>query len=244
LAAAWSFKQVDSLPPDWALDLGGDQSSLPVMPIAMMFPLVLTGVAFVALLGPEYRYNAFFATSLSRFEIRNFASMAFRVPLKGGVSLSSPRSPRLWLCREFAGCARMRSSVSRPAGGPAFWGPWSPVAEVAARSTTSLNSGPSLVFLAVIEAGWPHTSQPGESRRDSLRRSWHCRSRRWARADLNALRIALPGRLGTVRLREDEGRLLELKRAKALAEAEAGGRLLPAGALGARLGSSRSFVCV
>ncbi len=55
----------------------------------LFLPVALTAAAFVALLGPEYRFNAFYATSLSPFDPRNLPANAVRVVVKGAFPLAA-----------------------------------------------------------------------------------------------------------------------------------------------------------
>ena len=87
-ALAWSFKQ------SCVFILAGLLLSALVQRrgrflVGLALPVVTVGVAFAAGLGPEYRYNAFFATSLSAFELRNLPHLAARLALKGAFPLTA-----------------------------------------------------------------------------------------------------------------------------------------------------------
>lgn len=219
LAAAWSFKQSTVF-----LLIGLLISALLNRryryAFAMMIPLVLTGVAFIALLGPEYRFNAFFATSLSQFELRNLASMAIRVPLKGAFPLVAAIAalvtlPRMsWMRRDEAVCLKT-----------CWWTCLSGAVVTCCRGGSEVNYffefWVVVGFLAVNEAGWLIESAgkfPARLSPALLALSVVAISS----SGLDAMRIASPGRLGTVRLKPGEDRLRELKRAQVLAEAETG----------------------
>lgn len=88
LAAAWSFKQSTIF-----LFLGLSIEALfhkrKNFLIALILPVASTIALFAALLGPVYRYNAFFASSLSSFHIANLVKLAVKIPLKGALPLAA-----------------------------------------------------------------------------------------------------------------------------------------------------------
>ena len=87
-AVAWSFKQ------SCVFLLAGLCLSAIIQRrgrflVALALPVVAVGVGFAACLGPEYRYNAFFATALSAFELRNLAHLTTRLALKGAFPITA-----------------------------------------------------------------------------------------------------------------------------------------------------------
>jgi len=88
LAAAWSFKQSAVLTLA-GLTLAALAGRRYRMFAGLLLPVALTAAAFVALLGPEYRFNAFYATSLSPFDPRNLPANAVRVVVKGAFPLAA-----------------------------------------------------------------------------------------------------------------------------------------------------------
>ncbi|APW61651.1 hypothetical protein [Paludisphaera borealis] len=82
LAAAWSFKQ------SCVLILGGLILSALIQRrwrflAALIAPVAATVAAFTLLLGPEYRYNTVFATSLAGFDFKNVVVLAAHFAIKG-----------------------------------------------------------------------------------------------------------------------------------------------------------------
>ena len=82
LAAAWSFKQ------SCVLILGGLILSALIQRrlrflAAMLAPVAATVAGFHVLLGPEYRYNTVFATSLAGFDFKNVVVLGTHFAIKG-----------------------------------------------------------------------------------------------------------------------------------------------------------------
>jgi hypothetical protein len=105
LAAAWSFKQ------SFVLILGGLILSALIQRrwrflASLVAPVAATVAAFALLLGPEYRYNTVFATSLAGFDFKNLVVIGAHFAVKGifplAVSiLALVVSPRIsWLRRD------------------------------------------------------------------------------------------------------------------------------------------------
>ena len=88
LAAAWSFKQ------SCVLILGGLILSVLIQRrwrflAAMLAPVAATVAGFQVLLGPEYRYNTVFATSLAGFDFRNVVVLGTHFAVKGIFPLTA-----------------------------------------------------------------------------------------------------------------------------------------------------------
>ncbi len=88
LAAAWSFKQSCGLTLVGLVVAGLIQKRYRFV-AALSIPVLAVVIGMMAALGPEYRYNAFFATSLSGFSLHNLADLSGKIAVKGAFPLAA-----------------------------------------------------------------------------------------------------------------------------------------------------------
>ncbi|QEH37576.1 hypothetical protein OJF2_61670 [Aquisphaera giovannonii] len=221
LAAAWSFKQSCVLIAG-GMVLAAIWQRRYAVAAMLMLPSALVVAAFLAILGPDYRANVLWATSLSAFSLANLARMASLLAVKGGLPLlaSAAALPFLgragWMRREeratLVACwlttllGGLVTSCRTGSEANYFFELWFVVvllvmagvrllwdaAESAASPARVRRARPALAALGLMVAAW---------------------------AGLDALRIAGvgDGRLGRIRLALEPGHRAEVDRAAGLA---------------------------
>ncbi len=214
LAAAWSFKQSTVF-----ILVGLLVSSLARgrirLGVALLLPAMTTGIVFAALLGPVYRYNAFFATSLSSFDLRNLARLSCSLLVKGAFPLAAAVAT-LPILSHLSWVRPDEASALK-----ACW--WTGLiggAITCCRNGSELNYFFELwvvvAFLAVIQARYLiETAAQAVPRRAMAGIALAAVA--LGATGLDAARLIRPGRLGTVNLATDAARGAELEQARRLA---------------------------
>jgi hypothetical protein len=214
LALAWTFKQSCVFIFLGLVTAAMIQKRYRLL-IGLAIPVLAVVIALPGLLSPQYRYNAFVATSFSGFDPRNLAHLAVQLAVKGAFPLTAaiiaiaalPRIPWLraderitlstcwWICLIFSmlTCCRNGSDMNY------FFELWSVVG-----------------FLAVIAARWLIVDYRPTAGRPPLLMLVLVVASLFS-AGLDAARLALPNHLGIVRLSVTAEQAAELERARALA---------------------------
>lgn len=221
LAAAWTFKQSCVL-----IFVGLVVASLIQRRYrflaALALPVVAVAVAFATLLGPEYRDNVFFATSISGFNLHNLTHVGGRLVLKGAFPLSAAALGLIvppsvgWLRRD-----------ERVALSACWWTCLVGGLIACCRNGSELNYFFELWavvgFLSVVQARWlaENLGAP-EVRRGSLATALALAAVATAAAGADAARLVWPTRFGATGLAIAPNRLDELDRARGIAVAASG----------------------
>lgn len=219
LAAAWSFKQSAALTLFGLLTaaLLGRRYRLFA---ALLAPVVVTAAGCALLLGPEYRYNAFFATSLSGFDLHNLAVLVPRVLIKGAFPLAAAVAS-LWALTRVSWLRPDQKLVLK-----ACW--WTCLlggVVTCCRNGSELNYFFELWtvvgFLAVIQARLlvESATLPGPA---PALTAGLLAAVAFGSAGLDIARLARPGLMGSVRLELDPTQAAEWARARELARQETG----------------------
>ncbi|WP_165231797.1 hypothetical protein [Aquisphaera insulae] len=222
LAAAWSFKQSAVLIAAGMVLAALWQRRFAVAAMLVIPPAVVIA-ACLTLLGPDYRANVLWATSLSSFSIRNMTHMAAQLGVKGGLPLLASAAVLPFLRRASWLRADERTTLL------ACW-----LTTLAGGLVTSCRTGSEanyffelwvvvgLLVMAGVRLLW-----------DAAGPASAMTSRRWLRPALSALALmaaawagmdllriagAGDGRLGRVRLALEPGQAAEVDRAGELAK--------------------------
>ena len=221
LAAAWSFKQSCVL-----IFIGLVAASLLQRRYrflaAMCLPVVATAVAFATLLGARYRYNVFFATSLSGFDIRNLAHVGGRLVLKGALPLSAA----VFGLRALRGVAWVRRD-ERVALSACWWTCLAGGLVSCCRNGSELNYFFELwvvvAFLSVVAARkLAEDLAAPVVRRASIASALILAAVATGAAGMDASRLAWPARFGAAGLSIAPELLTELEEARGLARSVSG----------------------
>ncbi len=214
LAVAWSFKQSCVLIFVGLVIAAVVQKRYRFL-AALSVPLLVVGFVFAVLLGPDYRYNAFFATSLSGFSLKNLFHLVIRLATKGAF----PLAVSLVALRSLPSVRWLRPDER--AGLTACW--WTTLIGglvTCCRNGSELNYFFELWavtgFLSVILARQLIEGLDQVDHRRSLL-AWGLTGVAICSAGLDASRLASSGKVGSVRLTIAPDRLEELERARAFA---------------------------
>jgi hypothetical protein len=228
VAAAWSFKQSSVLiAAGLVLSALARRRFVPAGLIVL--PPVLAAAGCLSIMGPDYRANVVWATSLSAFSWQNLARMVIQVALKGGLPLLASAAVIAPL---------RRAAWIRPEERTTLIACW--FTTLAGGLVTCCRTGSEanyffelwvVVSLLVMIGVKLAMDSPAFS--GALGRSWPAwllvlalapASAAWAGLDAARLAGIGDGRLGRVRLSLDADQVAEIDRARELAR-EAGGRV-------------------
>jgi hypothetical protein len=225
LAAAWSFKQSSVLIAA-GLVLAALARRRYVPAGLLLLPLALAAATCLLTLGPNYRANIIWATSLSAFSSQNLARMAIQVILKGGLPLLAS-----------AACVALlhRAAWIRPEERSTLIACW--ITTLAGGLATCCRTGSeanyffelwvvvSLLVMIGVKLLMDSATLGGGL--TPPRRAWllilALASAGWAGLDVVRLAGAGDGRLGRVRLALAADQISEIERARELAREAAGG---------------------
>lgn len=216
LAAAWSFKQ------SCVLILGGLILSASYQRrwrflAAMLAPVATTVAGFHLLLGPEYRYNTVFATSLAGFDFKNVVVLGAHFAIKGIFPLAASILGLAVLPR--AGWLRRDERVSLAAcWATTLFGGWAACYRNGSAMNYFFEFGTVAGFLAMILAR--RVIEAVESRERiaaPLAAAVAVAALACSLQDVG--RLAAPGRFDVVRQRFNADHAVEMARARALVQA-------------------------